>query len=379
MFGRDAINYHVMKKQGLIEPFAAPAEALNALVLINAGILPAAYYALSIRSKNPTPASIAREVQSGRRMARVPGLRGALQVVPREMMPHVYSFTREAREARAMVALANWGIESSEYKLTRQAIRDALGEKEKTLSQLKNSLPANMSREVVRRRGRRIEKSTSIAIVAQAMWQRWELLRGGVGRNPFEDPGRYSLFERRFGRMSLDEPYADAIKALARAYVERYGPVSAEDFAWWAGLAKGDAAAAFEQLPGITPFEIQGIEGRFYVAEGESFDSTKGKEYPVRLLAADDPYVKAYSHRGRFVPSLYQGNVIGKFGESNPAVIVDGIVQGFWNIDGKSCVIQMIAGPEGHDREIEAAARSAGQFFTGGAVEVIFTAFRQKA
>jgi hypothetical protein len=312
-------------------------------------------------------------------MARMPGLRGALQIVPRDLMPHVFSCTRDEREARALVLLAKRGIESGEYKLTRQAIRDSLGDKEKTLSQLKNSLPANMAREVVRRRGRRLEKSTNIAIVAQAMWQRWELLRGGIGRNTFEDPGRYSLFERRFGVMNLDEPRADALQALARAYIECYGPVSPEDFAWWAGLTKGEASVIMEQMNGIVPFEVQGIEGKFYVAGIESPDSVKGKSYPVRMLPADDPYVKAYSHRGRFVPSLYQGNVIGKFGESNPVVLVDGIVHGFWNIDGKSCVVQMVAGPEGHDRDIKAAAEGAGQFFTGGAVDVILTAFRQKA
>jgi hypothetical protein len=379
MFGRDAINYHLMKKHGLIEPYATPAEALNALGVLDANILPAAYYALFIRSKNSTPAAIAREVQAGRRMARVPGLKGALQVVPRDLMTHVYSFTKDDREDRAKAMLASWGIESGEYKLTRQATRDSLGEKEKTLSQLKNSLPANMAREVTRRRGKRVEKSTNIAIVAQAMWQRWELLRGGIGRNPFEDPGRYSLFERRFGVMNLDEPRADALRALARMYVERYGPVSAEDFAWWAGLTKGDAAGIFEQMNGIVPFEIQGIEGKFYVAGIESPDSDKGESFPVRMLATDDPYVKAYSHRGRFVPSLYQSSVIAKFGEASPVVLIDGIVHGFWSLDGRTCVIEMVAGPESNEREIRAAAENVGRFFTGGPIDVIFTAFRQKA
>jgi hypothetical protein len=385
MFGRDAINYHLMKKQGLIEPYATPAEALNALGVLDANILPAAYYALSIRSKNSSATAIAREVQSGRRMARVPGLKGTLQVVPRDLMTHVYSFTKDDREDRARAMLTSWGIENGEYKLTRQAIRDALGEKEKTLSQLKTSLPANMAREVTRRRGRRVEKSTNIAIVAQAMWQRWELLRGGIGRNPFEDPGRFSLFERRFGVLNLDEPRANALQALARAYVERYGPASAEDFAWWAGLKKGDAAAIFEQMAafekaaGIVPFEIQGIEGKFYVAGIESPDSAKGKSFPIRMLATDDPYVKAYSHRGRFVPQLYQGSVITKFGESSPVVLIDGIVHGFWSLDGRTCVIEMVSGPEGDEREIRAAAESVGRFFTDGPVDIIFTAFRQKA
>ena len=35
-------------------------------------------------------------------------------------------------------------------------------------------------------------------------------------------------------------------------------------------MTKGDAAAIFEQMNGIVPFEIQGIEGKFYVAGSES-------------------------------------------------------------------------------------------------------------
>jgi hypothetical protein len=379
MFGRDAINYHLMKKQGLIEPYATPAEALNALGVLDATILPAALYGLFIRTKGSGPAAIAREVLSGRRMARVPGLKGVQQVVPRELMPHVYSFTKDDREDRTKAALASWGIESGEYKLTRQAIRDALGEKEKTLSQLKTSLPANMARDVTRKRGKRLEKSTNIAIVAQAMLQRWELLRGGTGRNPFEDPGRYSLFERRFGVMNLDESRSSALQALARGYVERYGPVSPEDFAWWAGMKKGDAASIFEQMNGIVPFEIQGIEGKFYMAGIESPDTGRQPSFPARLLATDDPYVKAYSHRGRYVPSLYQSSVIEKFGEASPVVLIDGVVHGFWSMAGRTCVIEMVSGPESNERDIRNAAENAGQFFTGGAVDIIFTAFRQKA
>ncbi len=62
MFGRDAINYHLMKKQGLIEPYAKPAEALNALGVIDAMILPAALYS----SLHPVERIQARPPSRGR-------------------------------------------------------------------------------------------------------------------------------------------------------------------------------------------------------------------------------------------------------------------------------------------------------------------------
>jgi hypothetical protein len=380
MYGRDAINFQVMKKQGLAEPFGSPIEALKALLLIDASVLPAAYYNLFIRSKGSNPAAISREIQSGRRMARVIGLKGVPQIVPREMMPHVYSLTKVDREGRAIVMLRGWGIDDGEYERIRHTIIDVLGEKEKTLSQLKNSLPATMSRDVTRRRGKSIEKSTNIAIVAQAMYQRWELLRGGVGRNTFEDPGRYSTFERRFGIMKLDESHPDAVTALARAYVSEYGPASSEDFAWWAGMTKGEAAKAFEQMNGMAPVEIEGIPGRFFTPENEaaSLESLPHNPRNISMLMTDDPYVKAYANRARFMPPLYEGTVITKFGESTPVVLIDGVVHGLWSMSGKTCVVEMVAGPGDSEDEIRDEAADVGRFFTGGAVDVVFTAHREK-
>ncbi len=380
MYGRDAINFHMMNKQGLIKPYDSPLETLKALLLIDASVLPAAYYNLFIRSKGSNPATIAREVQSGRRIARVIGLKGVPQVVPREMMPHVYSLTKADREGRAIVMLRGWGIDDSEYERIRRTILDVLGEKEKTLSQLKNSLPASMSREVTRRRGKRLEKSTNVAIVAQAMYQRWELLRGGVGRNTFEDPGRYSTFERRFGVMKLDESHPDAVATLAKAYATEYGPVSSEDFAWWAGMTKGEAAKAFEQMSGLASAEIEGLPGRFFMTENEaaSFEALPRNPASIRMLMTDDPYVKAYANRARFMPPLYEGTVITKFGESTPVVLIDGVVHGLWSMSGKTCVVEMVAGPGDSEDEIRAAAAKAGRFFTNGAVDVVFTAHREK-
>jgi hypothetical protein len=296
------------------------------------------------------------------------------------MMSHVYSLTKADREGRALVMLRGWGIDEGEYERVRRTILDVLGDKEKTLPQVKNSLPSSMSRDVTRRRGKRLEKSTNIAIVAQAMYQRWELLRGGVGRTPFEDPGRYSTFERRFGVLKLEESRGDAVAALARAYVARYSPCSSEDFAWWAGMTKGEAASAFEQLTGLAPAEIEGIPGRFVMPASEigSLEPRPRVSEAIRMLMTDDPYVKAYANRARFMPPLYEGTVITKFGESAPVVLVGGVVHGLWSMSGKTCVVEMVAGPGDSEATIRAEAARAGRFFASGAVDVVFTAHREK-
>ncbi|MGA9139302.1 MAG: hypothetical protein WBZ29_03700, partial [Methanocella sp.] len=79
-----------------------------------------------------------------------------------------------------------------------------------------------------------------------------------------------------------------------------------------------------------------------------------------------------------FMPPLYEGTVITKFGESTPVVLIDGVVHGLWSMSGKTCVVEMVAGPGDSEDEIKAAATKAGRFFTGGSVDVVFTAHREK-
>jgi hypothetical protein len=70
--------------------------------------------------------------------------------------------------------------------------------------------------------------------------------------------------------------------------------------------------------------------------------------------------------------------VITKFGESTPVVLIDGVVHGLWSMSGKTCVVEMVAGPGDSEGKIRDEAADAGRFFTGGAVDVVFTAHREK-
>jgi len=118
--------------------------------------------------------------------------------------------------------LNTWGIAEGEYRNVESRILEALDGKEKTLVQLKKSL-TSASRDIVRSRK---EKATNVSVVAQAMQDRWLLLRGGIGRRPGENPGRFSAFKGRF-RLRLDVDRAEALSLLAKRYVRSYGPASA--------------------------------------------------------------------------------------------------------------------------------------------------------
>ena len=307
------------------------------------------------------------------------GLKGNLQVVLVELLPALFAASSQSREARAMALLEGWGIADDEYRQVSAAIIEALGSKEKTLSQLKNGLKPGVSRDIIRSRGKAKERSTNVAVVATAMWERWELLRGGIGREPGEDPGRYSLFSRRFG-MKLDIDRREALKKLTGQFIAAYGPVCAEDIAWWLGILTKEAATLIDAKT-VERMTIEGVTGDYFMAAGEVIKDLK-PSVNVVMLPVDDPYVKAYTRRERIVPELYLDRVIMRFGESNSTVLVNGTVAGTWHMDhetdGEVVHVEMF-GPtaESVDTAIESAAAAVGRFLTGGDVAVSISVYKK--
>ena len=379
VFTAATVNAHILEKQrlGSIKTSTAE-EALKSLLAIDSGSLPNTCYSMNLRVKNFNVAAFQQSLQSGK-LARVRGLKGNLQVVPVELLPAVFTASAQSREARAKALLEGWGITDDEYRQVSAAISEALGSKEKTLPQLKNGLKPGVSRDIIRSRGKAKERSTNVAVVATAMWERWELLRGGIGREPGEDPGRYSLFSRRFG-MKLAMDRRDALKKLAGQYIAAYGPVSADDIAWWLGILTKEATTVIDAKT-IERVAIEGVTGDFFMATGEVIKDIKPPANVV-MLPVDDPYVKAYARRERIVPELYLDRVIMRFGESNSTVLVNGTVAGTWHLDhetdGDVVHVEMFGPtPKGAEAAIESAAKAGGMFFSGGDVLVSLVVYKK--
>ena len=165
----------------------------------------------------------------------------------------------------------------------------------------------------------------------------------------------------------------EALTTLARRYVAGYGPVCADDLAWWLGVPQRDALAAIKTLDDLETVSISGIPGSFYMFDPASMGGLK-HETSVILLPKDDPYVKAYRNTARFVPEGH--SVITKFGESASVVLLNGVVSGTWSIEREymvdMCVVRMFEGSkvDGLKGLIEKAASEAGRFYRGTEMEV---------
>lgn len=364
-----SVNAYLLQKQHLLPESRVndAASAVKDLIATDADSLMDAYYSIAIRVKGYNMPSFIKELNSGKDYARVRGLKNSMQMVDVSAMPLVYSVSRSAREAKAKQALLKWGISEDEYAKVSDAIAKALGDKEKTLSQLKSSIPAGISRDIVMPRNKK-ERATNVAVVATVMNDRWALLRGGVGRTPVEDPGRFSLFSRRFKGIKLEMDRDIALMALIEKYVERYGPVSAMDIAWWCGIEKEEALAYLERSSTIRIVNADGHKVSFYISGRDEREMEAQKPVPsILLLPSDDPYTKAYKSFKRFVAPGFEDRLMMRFGGTLRAVVIDGMVKGEWEIltgEEPECRISMFE-KQADTKALKALAAHAIKHYTG--------------
>jgi len=371
MLEKEAVNRFLLAKSHLLPAtkLDSVGAVLRDMIALDANNLDDAYFSLYLRVKRFDVVAFEKGLYKGTSMARVKGLKNYMQIVPQEYIPAVYTLSKNDREAAARNLLSTWGITEDEYRKVGSKILGALDGKEKTLVQLKKSLSL-VSREIVKKWK---EKALNVSIVAQAMQDRWLLLRGGIGRHPGESPGRFSIFKGRF-KMRLDMDGNEALSLLAKRYVKSYGPVCAEDLAWWLGATLSEASKALDEMEDVAAVEIEGVTGQFFINKKDEPVISEVPQGPsIIFLPRDDPYVKAYYNEARFVPAGHRA--MTRFGESASVVLVDGMARGTWNLEKERfasvCRVAMYEGhPEILKEQLEASAEEVGKFYTGGLIEI---------
>ena len=118
----------------------------------------------------------------------------------------------------------------------------------------------------------------------------------------------------------------DALAALARHFLQAYGPATALDLARWSGLSTADARRSLWLL-GAEAREISTVLGPMRVV-GEQAHA----EPPVgvRLLPAFDGLWLGYRERDVLLPSAYRRQIYPGGGVIRPTVLLDGRPVGTW-------------------------------------------------
>lgn len=142
---------------------------------------------------------------------------------------------------------------------------------------------------------------------------------------------RYALTEHWLagGLGGLDPREARA--ALARRYLERFGPVTTEDLRWWAGWP---VTATRTALTDAGAEEVRLDDGPGWVAPGDGQVEDAGEEDRpwVAALPSLDPTTMGWKQRGWYLPEAAAG-AFDRNGNAGPTLWVDGRVVGAWAQD----------------------------------------------
>ncbi|MEA2491145.1 MAG: hypothetical protein QOH21_2937 [Acidobacteriota bacterium] len=108
------------------------------------------------------------------------------------------------------------------------------------------------------------------------------------------------------------KPREEALAELAQRYFTSHAPATVEDFMWWSGLTKKEAAEAIALAGPIVERTITRAATR------------------VHLLPPFDEYTVAYKNRSAVLDPVHTKRVNAGGGMINAIVVIDGLVAGNW-------------------------------------------------
>ena len=128
---------------------------------------------------------------------------------------------------------------------------------------------------------------------------------------------------------ATDRETAEAMRCLARRYLEGFGPATVQDLAQFSTIYRPPAKEALAGLgDDLVRFEGPNGEQLYDVPDG-SFPP-EDSPAPLRLLPMWDSMLLAHADRSRLIPPEYRRRFIHQNGDVLPALLVDGYVAGVW-------------------------------------------------
>ncbi len=252
-------------------------------------------------------------------------LRGSAFLMPIDLLPTVVPATRH-RNVRAFGSYIRKSLVADTYEtwvgrieavlgpgeqLTKAEITARLDPPESDLPFMTNvvSQMATESRLI----GVRVPVSWRSAQIAYTRWTDW------------------------LPEVDVEGPDPDEARvALARLYLQSFGPASVQDFAWWSGLTKTEARSAIGESDAD--------------AVGDLFDiDPAGTDTPsgVRLLPIWDTLFVTWKDRSRFIPEELLPYIYDASGNATSAVLMDGIVAGVWSMSSDDDQLEIRVAPFG--------------------------------
>jgi hypothetical protein len=245
-------------------------------------------------------------------------LRGSAFLVPVGLLPVVVPATRE-RNVRAFGTYLRRSLTTAPYEAWAARVDDVLGDGMLTKAEIAERLePPEADRPFMTNVvSQMATESRLVGVRRPRSWRSAEIA--------------YTRWANWLPDVDVETPDPEEARTeLARWYLERFGPATVDDFAWWSGLTKAQARAAID---------ASGADA----AAGPGGDPPRG----VRLLPIWDTLFVTWKDRSRFLPDALAPYVYDASGNATSVVLADGAVAGAWAMSVAGDRLEVRASPFG--------------------------------
>ena len=299
---------------------ASPAQVLGEIFALQAQDLPAALLSMRPRSAGLTAAQIEAARQEDRSIAWTWCLRGTLHLVT-------------AEDARWLVPLLGPALIAGDWRRMIQT-----GWDETSAARAQALLQAALSDQgpLTRAQIAHLLEAHHLPFKGQAtphLLFRAVLLGILISGPDHGKQHTYTRFETWLGQPT-PLPRAEALTRLALRYLQAYAPAAPTDLAYWSGIKRSEARAAWASLADQlleVQVEHEGQVQTAWLLQSQLpwLDEPPQDTPIVRLLPRFDTFWMGYANRDLLIdpansPRVANGGII------NPTLLVDGRVLGIW-------------------------------------------------
>lgn len=288
---------------------------------------PVSHLELCARIPGYAPADL-DDAYRTRRVVGLRCLRGSAFLMPVDLLPIVVGATRERNE-RAFRNYVRNSLVTADYEIWSRRVEDLLSDGEaRTVTEIKAALDVPE------------EDRAGMGFAINQMATEGLLVTTGEAASWRSGRNAYVLWDDWLPDVDVASADEDTARAgLARLYLRSWGPATIEDFAWWSGLTKTQAAAAF-QAGGAEPIDLGGLE-LFRLGEVEGPPPPEG----VRLLPVWDTLFVTWRDRSRLLPEGLLPFVYDASGNATSSVLVEGEVAGVWSLGSDDADLEIRVAP----------------------------------
>lgn len=316
---------------------------------------PVSHFSLAARVKDYTSAML-NQATVAQELLRVPAIRGALQLMPKDLVPAAIAL---AGSKWIHSHLRKLGYDRDRYDRIADRIEEMLSEGPLRLADIRERLgPAG--------------PGTAMSPFLRAMSH-----DGRIYRAPLTGASDRSM-NIEYARLSevLEMPAPlpsreECLPLFVPQWMRVQGPVTIADLMWWANATKTEARACFQKL-GAVEVEFEGSKEKAFILPGtrKLYAAPRKKDDSVKLLPYWDTYLMGHKDRSRYLPDELKPHIVDKIGNVTNVILAGGEVTGLWDLEDTTLHVAFL-GQKIPSAKIKAAAQDFKRVFPVEEIKIV--------